>query len=121
MESEGKKRILEVLQLDDAKDETCRTFVMHGEDHTLGNSLRYMVMKNPVVEFCGYNVPHPSEDKINFRIQTKTQPAVDVLRQGLRDLSGACEHILATFEEAVDKCKKKQNEEVEKMDMEASL
>lgn len=32
----------------DGADEGCVTFVMHDEDHTLGNSLRYMVMKKSV-------------------------------------------------------------------------
>jgi DNA-directed RNA polymerase subunit L len=27
-------------------------------------------MKNPDVEFCGYSIPHPSEAKLNLRIQT---------------------------------------------------
>ncbi|XP_056145892.1 DNA-directed RNA polymerases I and III subunit RPAC2 isoform X1 [Lampris incognitus] len=65
-----KKTALEMVQADVA-DEGCVTFVLHDEDHTLGNSLRYMVMKNPDVEFCGYNITHPSESKINFRIQTQ--------------------------------------------------
>ena len=25
---------------------------------------------SPDVEFCGYSIPHPSEDKMNIRIQT---------------------------------------------------
>ena len=29
-------------------------FQFVGEDHTLGNSLRYMLMKDPKVEFAGY-------------------------------------------------------------------
>lgn len=29
----------------DPDDETCATFVLHEEDHTLGNSLRYIIMK----------------------------------------------------------------------------
>ena len=29
----------------DPDDETCTTFVLHEEDHTLGNSLRYIIMK----------------------------------------------------------------------------
>ena len=28
---------------------------------------------SPDVEFCGYSIPHPSENKINFRIQTRGQ------------------------------------------------
>ena len=31
--------------VDTSEDETCQTFVMHDEDHTLGNSLRYIIMK----------------------------------------------------------------------------
>ncbi|KAG9341700.1 hypothetical protein JZ751_018764 [Albula glossodonta] len=68
--AEEKKAVLEMVQADGA-DEGCVTFVLHEEDHTLGNSLRYMIMKNPDVEFCGYSITHPSESKINFRIQTR--------------------------------------------------
>jgi len=31
--------------MDDMDDITCMTFVLHGEDHTLGNALRYIIMK----------------------------------------------------------------------------
>ncbi|XP_054890526.1 DNA-directed RNA polymerases I and III subunit RPAC2 isoform X1 [Poeciliopsis prolifica] len=73
MAGEGEKKpVLEMVQADGA-DDGCVTFVMHDEDHTLGNSLRYMIMKNPEVEFCGYTITHPSESKINFRIQTRGQ------------------------------------------------
>ncbi|KAK3701729.1 hypothetical protein QZH41_018891, partial [Actinostola sp. cb2023] len=82
----------------DPDDEACATFVLHEEDHTLGNALRYMIMKNPEVKFCGYTLPHPSENKINLRIQTHGAPATDVLRRGLSELSTLCEHALATFE-----------------------
>lgn len=38
-----------VLQVQaDGADEGCVTFVLHDEDHTLGNSLRYMIMKTSV-------------------------------------------------------------------------
>lgn len=46
------------------------SFQIEREDHTLGNSLRYFINKNPDVEFCGYTIPHPSETKMNIRIQT---------------------------------------------------
>ncbi|XP_043910980.1 DNA-directed RNA polymerases I and III subunit RPAC2-like [Protopterus annectens] len=95
------KSALEVVQAV-GSDETCVTFVLHEEDHTLGNSLRYMIMKNPDVEFCGYSITHPSESKINFRIQTRGGiPAVDPFRQGLNDLTDVCQHILNTFEASV--------------------
>lgn len=40
------------------------------EDHTLGNALRHVLMQNKEVDFCGYSVPHPSEPKMNLRLQT---------------------------------------------------
>jgi len=46
------------------------SFQIENEDHTLGNALRYIIMRNPEVEFCGYSIPHPSEAKMNIRIQT---------------------------------------------------
>nr|XP_032811288.1 DNA-directed RNA polymerases I and III subunit RPAC2-like [Petromyzon marinus] len=98
---EGRQRCLSAIQ-SDVDDDTCVTFVLNGEDHTLGNPLRYMVMKNPDVDFCGYSVTHPSEDKINFRIQTRGIPAVDTFRRGLCELTTVCEHILAAFEASVN-------------------
>merc|ERR1712038_8485 len=106
------KRRLEVAEVEN-EDETCRTFVLYKEDHTLGNSLRYVICKNPEVEFCGYSVPHPSEHKINFRIQTKTEPATEVLKKGLNDLNDMTKHILSTFESAVKSYKQTEASEMD--------
>lgn len=46
------------------------TFALAGEDHTLGNAVRYMLNKQPAVAFAGYSVPHPSDDLVNVRVQT---------------------------------------------------
>ncbi|CAF0773411.1 unnamed protein product [Adineta steineri] len=81
------------------------SFIIRDEDHTLGNSLRYVIMKNPDVDFCGYTIPHPSESKINFRIQSKinndstSTPAIDIFRQGLVDLKQMCSIVLEKYEE----------------------
>ncbi|KAE8584660.1 hypothetical protein XENTR_v10021054 [Xenopus tropicalis] len=96
-----RKTALEMVQAQ-GNDESCVTFVLHEEDHTLGNSLRYMVMKNPDIEFCGYSITHPSETKINFRIQTRNGiPAVEPFRRGLTELVDVCQHVLNTFEVCV--------------------
>ncbi|KAK2168645.1 hypothetical protein LSH36_15g09000 [Paralvinella palmiformis] len=65
-------------------------------------------MKNPDVEFCGYSVPHPSENKINIRIQTKGTSATVILKKGLEDLNSLCEHVLSTFKSSVKHYKKSQ-------------
>src|SRR3989338_4552020 len=78
---------------------TCVTCVMEDEDHTIGNLLRYMLMKNPAVEFASYTVPHPSERRIHVRIQTsEPHAAFDVLREALRSIVGVCDQVRATFE-----------------------
>lgn len=104
MTSSIEKR-LEMLSMDDVDDITCMTFVFRGEDHTLGNALRYIIMKNPDVSFCGYSVPHPSENKINLRVQTNGVPATEVLKKGLEDLHDLCKHILNTFQREVQEFK----------------
>lgn len=74
------------------------SFQIIDEDHTLGNALRYMIMKNADVEFCGYSIPHPSENKLNIRIQTYGgMTAVAALHKGLDDLADLCTHIEEEF------------------------
>lgn len=81
-------------------DGTAASFQVIDEDHTLGNALRYIIMKNPEVEFCGYSIPHPSENKLNIRIQTYGNiTAVEALHQGLDNLSELCTTIEETFTE----------------------
>merc|ERR1719498_321923 len=49
---------------------TSASFQFKGEDHTLGNILRYMLAKHPDVDFSAYTIPHPSEPYMNMRVQT---------------------------------------------------
>ncbi|EFJ33056.1 hypothetical protein SELMODRAFT_28501, partial [Selaginella moellendorffii] len=46
------------------------TFCINDEDHTFGNSIRYVLNGDPRVTFCGYSVPHPSDNRVNVRVQT---------------------------------------------------
>ncbi|WEW61956.1 RNA polymerase subunit AC19 [Emydomyces testavorans] len=79
------------------------SFQFEGEDHTLGNALRYVIMRNPDVEFCGYTIPHPSEAKMNLRIQTYDATNVfEVLEKGLSDLMDLCDVVTEKFTVARD-------------------
>ncbi|KAI8940624.1 RNA polymerase subunit AC19 [Plenodomus lindquistii] len=83
--------------------ESAASFQFDGEDHTLGNALRYIIMKNPDVEFCGYSIPHPSEAKMNLRIQTYDNVSVyTVLEKGLDDLMAMCDVVEEKFTIARD-------------------
>ncbi|KAI8720840.1 hypothetical protein NCS52_00530000 [Fusarium sp. LHS14.1] len=77
--------------------DTAASFEFVDEGHTLGNALRYIVMKNPDVEFCAYSIPHPSEPKMNIRIQTYSGTAVDALKKGLTDLQDVCDVVADEF------------------------
>ncbi|KXS10409.1 RBP11-like subunits of RNA polymerase, partial [Gonapodya prolifera JEL478] len=85
-------------------DSSCVTISLNEEDHTVGNTVRYMVMKNPVVEYCGYSIPHPSETKVNIRIQTLPSTkanAVQVFEKALDDITDLCDHVLQSVESEV--------------------
>ncbi|KAL1902578.1 RNA polymerase subunit AC19 [Sporothrix stenoceras] len=70
------------------------------ENHTMGNALRFVIMKNPDVEFCAYAIPHPSEAKMNIRIQTYEGTAIEALEKGLRDLQDLCDVVGEKFWDA---------------------
>lgn len=85
-----------------SEDGTAASFQILDEDHTLGNSLRYIIMKNPEVEFCGYSIPHPSETKLHIRIQTYGGcTAVEALHKGLDDLVDLCAHVEDSFSKEI--------------------
>ncbi|KRX01394.1 DNA-directed RNA polymerase, RBP11-like dimerization domain [Pseudocohnilembus persalinus] len=89
------------------QDKTCGTYIFLDEDHTLGNALRYMLVKRPDVEFCGYSIPHPSENKMNIRLQTVEKDSNSVLQEGLNSLANACDIIGDKFDQAIKKYNKK--------------
>ncbi|KAJ3630198.1 hypothetical protein MTP99_011405 [Tenebrio molitor] len=77
--------------------ESCRTFILQGEGHTLGNALRWVIAGNPDVEFCAYTVAHPMEATMHLRIQMRKGRAVDALKRGLEDLVSLSDHVLEQF------------------------
>ncbi|CAA9957972.1 RNA polymerase subunit AC19 [Pyrenophora teres f. teres] len=91
--------------------DTAASFQFDDEDHTLGNALRYIIHKNPDVEFCGYSIPHPSEAKMNLRIQTYDGASVyTVLEKGLEDLMAMCDVVEQKFTIARDEFANKMQE-----------
>ncbi|KAJ5980070.1 DNA-directed RNA polymerase I and III subunit [Penicillium waksmanii] len=83
--------------------ETSASFQFENEGHTMGNALRYAIMKNPAVEFCGYTIPHPSDPKMHLRIQTTdTTTALEALEKGFSDLMDLCDVVTEKFTEARD-------------------
>ncbi len=84
-------------------DETCVTVVLKTEDHTLGNALKQVLNRYPEVEFSGYTITHPLEDKLLVRIQTKQGvPALKLFQRALRDVDAIFGEIARKFQEAMD-------------------
>ena len=88
------------LVVEKGSDASCTTFTLHNEDHTIGNVLRHVLNTSPEVEFVGYSVPHPSEHKMNLRLQTVGPPATEVLERALGTVFEVGEHVLASFDQA---------------------
>ena len=54
------------------------------------------------VQFCGYSMPHPSEARINVRVQTRQGiAATDAFREGCNTLVKMTDVISAAFEDAI--------------------
>ena len=80
------------------------TYVLDGEDHTLGNALRYAIMRDAGVVFCGYSVPHPSEERLNLRVQVRPgdgRTAEAAFRRGLDSLGAAAATLSGSFSAAL--------------------
>lgn len=74
------------------------TFAFTGEGHTIGNALRYLLIKNQDTEFCGYSVPHPAEPVMNIRLQTYEKPPLIILEESLNQLVSVCDLVLNKLE-----------------------
>lgn len=61
----------------------------------------FFSFSSPDVVFCGYTIPHPAEDQMLFRIQSRETPALEVLKRGLKDLEKVCDHTINLFEKEV--------------------
>ncbi|PIN23435.1 DNA-directed RNA polymerase, subunit L [Handroanthus impetiginosus] len=89
------------------QDQSQATFSLTDEDHTLANSLRYTLNQDPRVTFCGYSIPHPSDARVNIRVQTTVDPAREVLKDSCQDLMLICQHVRGTFDQAFTEFKSK--------------
>ncbi|OJA14972.1 hypothetical protein AZE42_03226 [Rhizopogon vesiculosus] len=68
-----------------AADLSAATYQIFDESHTIGNALRWMIMKN---------VPHPSENLIQVRIQMYDGlSSLNALIEALNNLDDVCETV----------------------------
>lgn len=90
----------EIMEHGSFTDNSAATFSLTDEDHTIANAVRFtlnqesvhsplfsalinagfslflkveaiiFILCSPRVTFCGYSIPHPSEARVNIRVQT---------------------------------------------------
>ena len=76
------------------------TFTILLEDHTLGNIVKMMLLRNPKVRFAAYRKPHPLENKIEIRIQTNGEiTPTNALNEALVNLCQDLDDCYREFEE----------------------
>ena len=56
--------------VDDTKQQNASTILVQNHDHTLGNVVRYQLLRDQRVRFAGYKKPHPLEEKIEIKVHT---------------------------------------------------
>ena len=69
------------------KIENTTLFIINGEDHTFGNAVKMMLLRNPKVRYVAYRKPHPLENKIEIKIQTNGEiTPLKAFREALKNL-----------------------------------
>ena len=69
-------------------------FTLVDEDHTLGNAIRSVLLQNPNVQFAGYRIPHPLENKMTITITTNESiTPIDAYNDALDYLMRECDSL----------------------------
>jgi DNA-directed RNA polymerases I and III subunit RPAC2 len=76
------------------------TLSIENEDHTLINPLKHILStyKKDEIDFCGYTIPHPSENKVHLVVQYK-----DEKRQNSENMIDTVQEGIEIMKEVVDK------------------
>lgn len=82
----------------------CATYEIRAESHTMGNAMRWALSKNKKVNFCGYTIPHPSENALHIRVQTESfddVAAAEAMEESFDTLEKIFNHMIGEYEGAV--------------------
>lgn len=78
-------------------------FKLEKEDHTVANLLRMKLHENSFVQIAGYRVPHPTQHRVELRVQTSADGVsakpVPTPKEALQEAIDGCLTDLQTFEE----------------------
>ena len=75
-------------------------FTINKEDHTFGNAVKMMLLRNPKIRYVAYRKPHPLENKINIKIQTNGEiTPKEAFREALKNLNADIDDCVKQLEE----------------------
>jgi DNA-directed RNA polymerase I and III subunit RPAC2 len=92
---------LKIISDKEEGDFNC-TYSFQNEDHTLGNILRYVLMKDTNTLFCGYSIPHPCEDLMNVRLQTRNENTNQVMGKAMDRVNEIGDILSNKFKKALE-------------------
>ncbi|CCW71048.1 unnamed protein product [Phytomonas sp. Hart1] len=95
-------------------------FKLDKEDHTIANLLRMKLHESPFVQIAGYRVPHPTQHRVELRVQTSSDCSgrpVPTPKEALYTAIDGCLLDLQTFEEQLRADAQAKGLELEEMDL----
>ncbi|MFA5106526.1 MAG: DNA-directed RNA polymerase subunit L [Candidatus Micrarchaeia archaeon] len=69
-----------------------------GEDHSLPNALRELILQDDDVEFAAYKMPHPQIANPVLIVRTKSKNALAIVKSAAKELSKQAKEMREEFE-----------------------
>lgn len=92
---------IKIVERQSSKNPNTSLFLLEKEDHTVANLLRMKLHQNPLVKQAGYRVPHPTQHRVEMRVQTGSDGSnreVPTPQAALLTAIGGCMDDLAMFQ-----------------------
>ena len=90
--------------IDDTKQQNASTILIQNQDHTLGNVVRYQLLRDARVRFAGYKKPHPLEEKIEVKVYTDgTVKPEEAVRDSCTKLNDELDKLATEFRSELHK------------------
>ncbi|WP_292486636.1 DNA-directed RNA polymerase subunit L [Methanohalobium sp.] len=77
---------------------------IHGEDHTLLNVLKSILLEDSRVEIASYDMKHVNVSEPILYVKTDGTDQVTVIKEALSKLISRCDEFNEVFSEAVKAC-----------------
>ena len=89
-----------VVYQSEEKIENTGLFIINSEDHTFGNAVKMMLLRNPKIRFVAYRKPHPLENKIEIKIRTNGEiTPIAAFKEALKNLNDDIDDCIKQLDE----------------------